>query len=300
MRWQQFKPSTRLLFGPVFRRSSIGSFVCLFSLHSSHSLFLNHYKEFLALKVHGEAVPLSQNIQDAISEVYKDLMRTNRLSQQQLRKIDVIISKDAVEPFHKGNLSAFSGSFIGLPPSFSCSYSKTDEKCGEENNISERDELHQNSISWDESAVKYAIMKECILTDSHDIQVRTLLQALFLCLYSMTLQWNMYRFRQISVCLLYSVVWSALFGIALIQQWTFYKTYQDKQADEDVVSLGRDYVIGGLSYYNSIMQQSKGPCDWDRDQRSFNEKNHQTYFKKKEFFEIKLKEMNNNTQSMSE
>lgn len=226
-------------------------------------------------------------------------MRTNRLSQQQLRKIDVIISKHAVEPFHKGNLSAFSGSFIGLPPSFSCSYSKTDEKCGEENSISERDELHQNSISWDESAVKYAIMKECILTDSHDIQVRTLLQALFLCLYSMTLQWNMYRFRQISVCLLYSVVWSALFGIALIQQWTFYKTYQDKQADEDVVSLGRDYVIGGLSYYNSIMQQSKGPCDWNRDQRSFNEKNQQAYFKKKEFFEITLKEMNN-TLSMSE
>jgi hypothetical protein len=234
-----------------------------------------------------------------VLKVYKDLMRTKRLSQEQLRNIDIIISKDAVEPSHKGNLYAFNGSFIGLPPSFSCSYSKTGEKSSVENTIG-RDELPHNIISWDDSAVKYAIMKQCILTDSHDIQIRTVLQGVFLCLYSMILQWNMYRFRQISVCLLYSVVWSALFGVVLIQQWNNYKTYLDQQADDDVVSLGKDYVVGGLSYYSSIVRQNERSHDQSSEQRGFLRRSQPSYFKKKEFFETKLKEINNSTLLMNE
>ncbi|XP_062603921.1 uncharacterized protein LOC134265714 [Saccostrea cucullata] len=294
--------SSMLLFGPVFRRSCLGSVICLFSLHSSQTILLNYYKELLALKDNGKPAPLKQALQNCIREVFKDLMKKKRLTEQQLKKIDIIISKDNTEPFHKGNLYSVYGSFIGLPSSFSSLDSETSQHSNAEipDGVSNRKVLPNNLVQWDKCAVRYAIMKECILTDSLDLQVRTALQGVFCFFYSLILQWNTYRFRRVPHRIMYSIVWSALIGIVLLQQWNFYKIYRDQQADNDIITFGEDYVRGGLLYYSNVLQQNKlsgsGWYDENGNQRQSLLGNKQIpYTEKKEFFMKKMKEMKNCT-----
>lgn len=243
-------------------------------------------------------------------QVFKDLMRTKRLTEANLQKIDIIISREASEPFHKGNLHALNGAFIGLPTSFS--EVNTDSDINKDQSASANNEnpnftdnqhiksgrkpLQRHYIPWTNSAIRYAIMKECLLVDSHDHQIRTTLQGVFLCLYSMVVQWNMTRFRQIFVFVVYSLVWSAVFGTALLQQWNYYKIYQDRRVEEEIASLGRDYINGGLDYYNCVVQHNIMSNNGQYDE---NGNPRQKFFrrycipltKKIEFFENKLRDL---------
>lgn len=308
--WQQLKSKrlVRVLFGPVFRKSLGLSAVGLISLHSVQTLFLNHNKDYLSHRGSGQSTPLPPHVQDAIGQVFKDLMRTKRLTEADLQKIDMIISREASEPFHKGNLHALNGAFIGLPMSFSEVNKDSDinsnQRTGANNDVhnftgfqhikSGRKALHRH-IPWTNSAIRYAIMRECLLVDSHDLQIRTTLQGVFLCLYSMVVQWNMTRFRQIFVFVVYSVVWSAVFGTALLQQWNYYKIQQDRSVEEEIASLGRDYITGGLEYYNCVVQRNIMSNDGQYDK---NGNPRQRFFRryfipltnKIEFFENKLRD----------
>ena len=60
-----------------------------------------------------------------INKVFTDLMKSKRLTENDLKKIDIVLSQDAEQPFHKGNLHSLNGSFIGLPSSFSDSYTSS-------------------------------------------------------------------------------------------------------------------------------------------------------------------------------
>ena len=71
---QQFKPKhlARVLFGPVFRKSFAWMTIGVISLHSTQTLFLDYYKEYLGRNTNKGAkplIPLPQHIQDIISEV---------------------------------------------------------------------------------------------------------------------------------------------------------------------------------------------------------------------------------------
>ena len=71
---QQFKPKhlARILFGPVFRKSFAWMTIGVISLHSTQTLFLDYYKEYLGSNPSKGAkpfIPLPQHIQDIISEV---------------------------------------------------------------------------------------------------------------------------------------------------------------------------------------------------------------------------------------
>lgn len=236
-------------------------------------------------------------------------MRTERLTEADLQKIDIIISREASEPFHKGNLHSLNGAFIGLPMFFSEEYTDSDinknqrtsansdvQNFTDNQHIKSGRKALQRHIPWTNSAIRYAIMKECLLVDSHDLQIRTALQGAFLCLYSMVVQWNMTRFRQIFVFVVYSVVWSAVFGTALLQQWNYYKINQDRRVEEEIASLGRDYINGGLEYYNCVVQRNIKSNDGQYDE---NGNPRQRFFrrycipltKKIEFFENKLRDL---------
>lgn len=302
--WQHLKPKrlVRVLFGPVFRKSLAWSAVGLLSLHSVQTLFLNHYKDYLSHRGTGQSTPLPPHVQNAIGQVFKDLMRTKRLTEADLQKIDIIISQDAREPFHKGNLHSLNGAFIGAPLSFSELYTDSDinknqsQFTDNKNTKSGKKHLQGHYISWTAGAIRYAIMKECLLVDSHDLQVRTMLQGVFLCLYSIVVQWNMKRFRQIFVFVVYSVVWSAVFGTALLQQWNSYRIQQDRRREDEIASLGREYIIGALEYYNCVIQHNIMSNDGQYDENG-NPK--QRFFrkycipmtKKIEFFESKLRDL---------
>lgn len=251
---------------------------------------------------------LNKGLLFVLFQVFKDLMRTKRLTEADLQKIDMIISREVSEPFHKGNLHALNGAFIGLPMSFSEVNKNSDinsnQRTGANNDShnftgfqhikSGRKALHRH-IPWTNSAIRYAIMRECLLVDSHDLQIRTTLQGVFLCLYSMVVQWNMTRFRQIFVFVVYSVVWSAVFGTALLQQWNYYKIQQERSVEEEIASLGRDYITGGLEYYNCVVQHNIMSNDGQYD---VNGNPRQRFFRryfipltnKIEFFENKLRD----------
>lgn len=71
---QQFKPKhlAHILFGPVFRKSFAWMTIGVISLHSTQTLFLDYYKEYLGRNTNKGAkpfIPLPQHIQDIISEV---------------------------------------------------------------------------------------------------------------------------------------------------------------------------------------------------------------------------------------
>ena len=71
---QQFKPKhlARILFGPVFRKSFAWMTIGVISLHSTQTLFLDYYKEYLGRNTNKGAkplIPFPQHIQDIISEV---------------------------------------------------------------------------------------------------------------------------------------------------------------------------------------------------------------------------------------
>ena len=249
-----------------------------------------------------------------INKVFTDLMKSKRLTENDLKKIDIVLCQDAEQPFHKGNLHSLNGSFIGLPSSFSDSYTsfeshRSQNSTGETRSPENTRKTNQQnaakymqeakSVLLEKNAIKYAIMKECLKTDSHDLQLRSTLQTVFVCFYAMVVQWSSVRFRRISFCLVYTGLWGALFGTVLSQQWSFYQAYLEEQADNDIVSLGKDYLEGGLSYYSRVLERNK----MSKNRRQFDEEGNPkqrffikkclSYTKKKEFFTEKLKEKEN-------
>ena len=96
-------------------------------------------------------------------------MKSKRLTENDMKKIDIVLRKDAEQSFHKGNLHSLNGSFIGLPSSFSDSYTSSEShwsqhSTGEAHSLENiRNTNQQNaekymqeakSLLWEKNAIK--------------------------------------------------------------------------------------------------------------------------------------------------
>ncbi|XP_062603920.1 uncharacterized protein LOC134265713 [Saccostrea cucullata] len=241
-----------------------GSLAELFGFCAPETLFLKEYKYLLTLKEMEEPYPLTPKLEEAKNEVFQDLIRKGRLSQQQLEKMDIILNGDMNDPFHKGNLNSRFGTFIALPITFT--YNHPEEvpmdnfMIGQTLPIEDGTQegaVLKKSIIQGKNAVKYALLRECLLTDSYDMQIKYLLLAVFLAICSALVYLSVTRIKSRSQLLLTLLPSIPINGLVLLQFWCWYKRRKDSNVDLEVAEFGPDYINGGLEYYTQIVRRNK-------------------------------------------
>ncbi|XP_022308830.1 uncharacterized protein LOC111114696 [Crassostrea virginica] len=241
-----------------------GSIAELFGFFAPETVFIQDYKNLLTFKEMEEPYPLSPKIIQAKNEAFQDLISKGRLTQSQLEKIDIVINADYSDPFHKGNLHSKYGSFIGVPIAFV--YNSPEDVPMDNYRIGQTITIEdgtlegatlKKSIILGKNAVKYALLRECLLTDTYDMQVKQGLMTLFVGGSSMILYTGATRVKRPVEMLLRAVPVVAVYGLLILQVWCRYKRQKDFLVDQEIPAFGEDYVKGAEEFYSQAVRRNK-------------------------------------------
>ena len=207
---------------------------------------------------------LGNDVNFQILQAFQDLINKGRLTKSQLEKIDIIINADYSDPFHKGNLHSKYGSFIGVPIAFV--YNSPEDVPMDNYRIGQTITIEdgtlegatlKKSIILGKNAVKYALLRECLLTDTYDMQVKQGLMTLFVGGSSMILYTGATRVKRPVEMLLRAIPVVAVYGLLILQVWCRYKRQKDFLVDQEIPAFGEDYVKGGEEFYSQAVRRNK-------------------------------------------
>lgn len=117
----------------------------------------------------------------------------------------------------------------------------------------------KKSIILGKNAVKYALLHECLLTDSYYMQIKfgLIVTCISGCATFMYTSATKMKFRSGFRMLATIVPGCLVYGLVLLQFWCLYKRWKDAKVDEEVAEFGQDYVLGGLEYYSQMVRRNK-------------------------------------------
>ncbi|KAK8722501.1 hypothetical protein OTU49_012245, partial [Cherax quadricarinatus] len=226
-----------------------------------NTYFLRRYREVTQLYRKGFEVPVSDRVTSLVSEVMDDL----GISKSERKLVSTYMCY-GFEPFHAGTTMLMTGGILGVPVNFN--YRTVDEfvqtNVTVNNNpvpwsTSEGISLKQ-SLSLSDDAKKFAIAREITsLSTAQPFLLGAVSAVVVGFVYSVSstvnAKLNLYA-RPRSLRL----VWYGLVSMFGLVFWTLCKDMSTVEyeinADKAVASISNKYAVGGLEYYEKVLQRN--------------------------------------------
>ncbi|XP_072745160.1 transmembrane protein 177 isoform X1 [Anoplolepis gracilipes] len=225
-----------------------------------HTIFLSKYRYMVATYQMEKEVPLGFKIQRRIERVMDDL----KLSDD-IRNVIKPFSVFGFDVFYAGTLNKKYGAILGIPSNFT----NTPEQLRKNLQIKEvpidwtRQDAQSflNALTLSESAQKFAIAREILQIQAEEPYLNSYILA-----FTIAILWTLYnaiayrfRLRDRNV-ILYGTLYSGftVFGAISWFGITDYLSYHlDKKNDEDLCSLGAEYIKGGQEFYEKMLIRNR-------------------------------------------
>lgn len=231
-----------------------------------HSVFIDKYIDVVQMYRNGEKVPLSDAVVHRAEGVLKECKFTEGDA-----SVFQFFTVFGLEMFHVGSTKLRGGPFVGIPHTFCYGSIGEVEKDlllvnGSKFNYgsSVGQEL-LNSLILSERAQKYAIAREIHACTTQYVYLRGLIAtaSLFLtyCLaYFVNTRFNFLKLPRTPRIVMYGFT-SSIGYMNYIMLKDGLAHYYDKAADEAACNMGKEYVLGGIEFYEKLLARNRALRD---------------------------------------
>ncbi|CAI9735692.1 Hypothetical predicted protein [Octopus vulgaris] len=226
------------------------------------TLGITKYKEFFQFYDATKPKPIDDDTNELIEET---LFKIN-LDPHLESRLEMFVNYGQ-DVIHKGSLNMKSGAIVGLPIFFSykqlsdihTTHLKLKNKSIDWN--TENGQKFSNSIIMSDKAKKFAIAREIYYAADHSISIDCSLlvfnMSAFYCAYfAMDGLYRLnHRMKWFGKIFLASSFYFMALGSYLFMH-DIYQRRRDQHADSKAAKLGKDYIEGGIEFYNLLLQRN--------------------------------------------
>uniref|UniRef100_G3MRC9 Transmembrane protein 177 n=1 Tax=Amblyomma maculatum TaxID=34609 RepID=G3MRC9_AMBMU len=229
-----------------------------------HTHLLNYYKDIVRAYKDGEPMALDPEVKKRAHQVLQSV----DISEQQKENV-CFIPVPMLDTFFAGSTTGVKGAIIGLPVTFS--YAKNEDvqtksmliRGSEEPSWETMEgEMLKKSLVLSDKAQRFVIARDIYWASTYYVEIQS--TALSFSVLNCYLMARIANEKLPFLSRAPRAVRVAWYGIVAALNATLYicfkdgmSQYWDKKADNRAAALGRDYVEGGIEYYEKVLLRNK-------------------------------------------